>query len=98
MKRFVLRLCTILPLAAPLAAAEPLFLGEPNCLVAQVLPAPKAGAVRWKGACLDGHADGAGVLRHSPRARAGSSSLLLNKTLLKKTTRRWRMATNRPTR
>lgn len=46
--------------ALPALAAEPL--GEPNCRIASLAPAPINNAVSWKGACVDGFASGKGVL------------------------------------
>lgn len=55
-----LALSAALLAAVPAVAAEPL--GEPNCRIAPLQPAPINGAVSWKGACVDGFASGKGVL------------------------------------
>jgi hypothetical protein len=59
---FLVPLLGALSFAAP--AAEPAWLGEADCRIAPLRPAPPAG-VRWKGDCVDGYASGKGVLAWS---------------------------------
>lgn len=56
-----LSLALLAAFAAPALAAEPAWLGEANCRIAPMKPAP-AGKISWTGACADGYASGQGVL------------------------------------
>jgi hypothetical protein len=56
-----LSLALLAACAAPALAAEPAWLGEADCRIAPIVPAPQA-KVSWTGACADGYASGKGVL------------------------------------
>jgi len=47
--------------AAPALATEPAWLGDANCRIAPLKPAP-TGEVTWTGGCVDGYASGKGTL------------------------------------
>lgn len=47
------------------AADAPVWYGDPNCRIAEIVPHPQGGFVKWSGACKDGYADGKGALEWS---------------------------------
>jgi hypothetical protein len=44
-------------------AADAVYLGRPNCRIAVFAPVPDSSVVSWDGACVDGYAQGKGMLR-----------------------------------
>lgn len=61
-------------------AAEPAWLGKPDCRIAALDPVPAGADLRWSGACEGGHAQGKGVLKWKD---ADGKPVTLNATLVR---------------